>query len=190
MKINFGVFGKKDEFAIEIPEPFAAAPDEPEHTSATGIIADVEETHSLAKAFRQAIQKCDQDLLPINFERFPNGACGVTSRLLQKYLRERDQGEFNYIYGIRTWKSQSWRSHAWLEQNGLIVDITADQFYDMRRAVLVTTDRAWHTKFRKRRISRGTTWERGSCSADENLLTTYPHIATLADEIREKSRKD
>jgi hypothetical protein len=38
-------------------------------------------------------------------------------------------------------------SHVWIEQNGLIVDVTADQFDDVDDPVIVTRDGAWHSEF-------------------------------------------
>ena len=35
-------------------------------------------------------------------------------------------------------------THAWLEQDGLVVDITADQFADVDHAVVVGFESAWH----------------------------------------------
>jgi hypothetical protein len=35
-------------------------------------------------------------------------------------------------------------THAWVERDGLIIDITADQFVDVAEPVLLTTDRTWH----------------------------------------------
>jgi hypothetical protein len=38
-------------------------------------------------------------------------------------------------------------SRAWLEQRGVIVDITADQFLEISEPVIVTTNRSWHDRF-------------------------------------------
>jgi hypothetical protein len=43
-----------------------------------------------------------------------------------------------------------WRegySHAWIEADGVIVDITADQFQDISERVIVTTCSPWHGSF-------------------------------------------
>jgi len=39
-------------------------------------------------------------------------------------------------------------THAWIERDGVIVDITADQFDDVEQAVIVTADRTWHDQFK------------------------------------------
>jgi len=57
-------------------------------------------------------------------------------------LQRQGLGTFQYILG-----SHDDCSHAWPEQNGLIVDITADQFPDMDAPLFVSADRAWHAAF-------------------------------------------
>ena len=82
--------------------------------------------------------------LYITLKDFPNGACGDASYLLAKFLKENGCGNFEYVLGERT---VDFHSHAWLEKNGVIVDITADQFDDKDCHVLVTTDKSWHNQF-------------------------------------------
>jgi hypothetical protein len=79
----------------------------------------------------------------IVFRDFPRGSCGDTSILLGEYLSELGYGEWSYVPGVR-----GRSTHAWIEQRGVIVDITADQFEDMDEPVIVTTSRDWHGQFR------------------------------------------
>jgi len=96
----------------------------------------------LATLFRSAILKCDPKSLPITLQGYPGGACGDAVLLLAKYLQENNFGQFNYMLGQR-----EGRSHAWLQKNGVIVDITADQFIDQSNTVIVTKDNSWHSSF-------------------------------------------
>ena len=98
----------------------------------------------LASQFRNALMKCDKHNLHITLQYFPHGACGDATYLLAKFLEEAGCGEFDYVSGIREHDNHS---HAWLEQNGIIVDITADQFYEQEASVLVTSDKTWHSQF-------------------------------------------
>lgn len=101
----------------------------------------------LAKRFRAAILACDRVNLPITLRDFPKGACGDASLLLAKYLEQFGFSPLTYVWGWRTTSFERGRqSHAWLEQDGLIIDITADQFSNAE-PVLVTTDRSWHEQF-------------------------------------------
>ncbi len=100
-----------------------------------------EELHAKASEFRQAIL----DAIPLDdivFEQFPRGACGDTSDLLGEYFYRSQFGIWQYRCGWR-----KGHSHAWIEGDGLIVDITADQFDDMDEAVIVTRDQSWHLGF-------------------------------------------
>lgn len=81
----------------------------------------------------------------IAFRDFPHGSCGDASILLGEYLSGLGYGDWNYIPGTRI---RDDFSHAWIEQNGVIVDITADQFDDVNEPVIVTRSRDWHGQFR------------------------------------------
>ena len=96
----------------------------------------------LATRFRDAIVAMDRRDLP-TMEQFPAGACGDAAPLLGQFLLDQGEGEWTYVSGER---EGAW-SHAWIEQDGWIVDITADQFPDMDQPVIVTLDRSWHAQF-------------------------------------------
>ncbi|MBP0454054.1 hypothetical protein J5Y04_31605 [Kitasatospora sp. RG8] len=67
--------------------------------------------------------------------------------------------------------------HALLEREGLIVDITADQFPDSPgSAVWVTRDRTWHARFAPAE-DRG----RLSRPQDDELLDAYAVLRDAAD---------
>lgn len=74
-----------------------------------------------------------------SFDEFPRGSCGDASEMLGQFLHDAGLGRW-YLHS--TWFGE-W-SHGWIEQAGLIVDITADQFETVADPVLVTRDRAWH----------------------------------------------
>jgi hypothetical protein len=102
----------------------------------------VTELFQLATVFRRAIVQCDPKALGITLQHFPNGACGDASLLLAKYFEHHEHGQFDYVLGQR-----NGHSHAWLQQGDLIADITADQFEDQDRPVIVTRDHGWHRGF-------------------------------------------
>ena len=98
---------------------------------------------NLATRFRVGIESCDPGQLFVTLQRFPAGACGDASYLLARYLKQNGCGEFEYVAGTDSTQC----SHAWLEQDGVIIDITADQFEGIDSAVIVTTDRTWYSSF-------------------------------------------
>ncbi len=104
----------------------------------------IEELHALATTFRTAILACPPESLLPTLRDFPLGACGDASILLGEFLHERGAGEWDYLAGERNGDQHS---HAWVEQNGLIIDITADQFADVEEPVIITRDREWHAQF-------------------------------------------
>jgi hypothetical protein len=117
----------------------------------------MEKLTELATGFRAAIDalvRHDRKALSITFEQFPRGSCGDAAYLLAKYLEQHECGQFYYVRGRRGDKS-----HAWLEREELIVDITADQFEDQDRVVIVTKDHSWHSQFDDRRRHIADFWQ-------------------------------
>ncbi|HTA99373.1 MAG TPA: hypothetical protein VK804_02770 [Bradyrhizobium sp.] len=97
----------------------------------------------VAVQFRRAIERC-RTQLPIQSRDFPHGACGDAVLLLAKFLQENGHTGFWYILRMR-----EDCSHAWLQRGDLIVDITADQFPDQRKSVIVALNPGWHRTFER-----------------------------------------
>jgi hypothetical protein len=96
--------------------------------------------------FRAALEQ--GGLAHVTFERFPHGSCGDACELLGEYLRECGLGDWTYCSGwSRAASGELQSSHAWLERDGLIIDVTADQFGNGQPAVVVSRDRSWHAMF-------------------------------------------
>jgi hypothetical protein len=83
--------------------------------------------------------------LGIQFEAFPRGACGDTCILLGAYLDEQGLGQFNHMVGVAP--KYEFYSHAWLEKDGLLVDITADQFSGINEEVIVSFKHSFYDRF-------------------------------------------
>lgn len=108
----------------------------------------IEKIASIAKEMRAAIERTDRGFLPITFKDFPRGSCGDAALILGRHLRESGYEGFQYVLASRgdRWDN-SWYSHAWIERQGLIVDITADQFPDFPHNVFVGTESQFHATF-------------------------------------------
>ena len=104
---------------------------------------DQDAVRDTAIIFRRAILRCPRTDLP-TLKDFPRSSCGDTAILLGEYFYSRSLGLWEYVAGSR---KQDLHSHAWIEQGGLIIDITADQFEDVDEPVVVTRDRQWHAQF-------------------------------------------
>lgn len=97
----------------------------------------------LASRFRRAILSTDLPNCSLpSLSDFPHGACHDASLLLAKYLQVNGCGDAYYVLGER-----GGVRHAWLELQGFVLDITADQFADQPAGVIVTGESAWHAAF-------------------------------------------
>ncbi len=120
--------------------------------------------------FRLAIEKCKSEFEMLPLRSFPRGSCGDASLLLSEFLLECGHGEFDYMLGER-----EKRSHAWLQQGNLIVDMTADQFQDQPRQVIVTPESKWHLDFKGKR-QHGANIRLYSVEVQELFLREYALI--------------
>lgn len=110
--------------------------------------AEIERLTRVALAMRRAIEAIRPADLPLPMSNFPAGACGDACLLLGTYLAECGQIGFHYICGERGLRQDNtWTSHAWLSREGLIIDITADQFADAPGGVIIQRNSEWHDGF-------------------------------------------
>jgi len=132
-----------------------------------------------ARRFRRAAEQ--GGLVSVGLQAFPRGACGDTSELLGQYLRDSGLGVWTYCSG---WFSHY--SHAWLERDGLVVDITADQFTDTLPPVIVTLDRSWHAQFdRMGSHVAGLDYYAGAdCGVAAKVAADYRLLKARADRLR------
>ena len=102
----------------------------------------------MATRFRTAIESIPPEARSICMQSFPNGACGDTSLLFGAFLVDRGIPGFKYICGERGSRADNtWTSHAWLQREDLVVDLTADQFPDAPTGVIVLSPSPWHMQF-------------------------------------------
>lgn len=114
--------------------------------------SEIDRVTSVAKLFRAAIQQCDHSELI----GFPAGCCGQACQLLGTYFLANGISGFRCVEGsLGKWFSPdeppTAPSHAWLERDGLIVDITADQYDGIDEAVIVSKTSDWHERFQEDR---------------------------------------
>ena len=88
------------------------------------------ELETLVRNFRKAIEDAQTNYEPGSFFRkFPTRQCGHTSDMLAQYLIDNGIGPITYVSGTYYGDDpeDSWH-HAWLVLDGLVIDITGDQF--------------------------------------------------------------
>ncbi|MBX6653718.1 hypothetical protein ISF12_10725 [Pseudomonas aeruginosa] len=118
-----------------------------------------QEIAAIAQSFRLALEELEsQGVLPIVLSGFPRAACGTTSTLLGDYLNQRFGTSIMYVFAMRESKP-----HAWLEHEGTVIDITADQFGD-RPAVYIGPIDDWYRE-----------WEVDSRTVAEHIPTAAYH---------------
>ena len=76
------------------------------------------------------------------FGGFPTGSCGCSADILAEYFISKGAKNIEYVYGER-----DGGSHGWLELDGLIIDITADQFEDGIESIFISYNRDFHEQF-------------------------------------------
>ena len=88
----------------------------------------VDRISQAASEFRSALNLVEAETWrKVTISAFPRGACGHCSELLARYLFDELGIEATYAAGdVR--HMVNGESHAWLEFNGLYIDISADQF--------------------------------------------------------------
>jgi hypothetical protein len=117
-------------------------------TQSLAITLDAARLVEMATKFRKALEAVPRDKRPITLESFPRGACGDASLLLGALFVDCGITGFNYVCGERgDIADNSWTSHAWLQSEDWIVDVTADQFADAPAGVIVAKGSPWHAGF-------------------------------------------
>lgn len=108
-------------------------------------MVDIERARYLAVRFRDAIAAAVASgrLESRQFDGFPRGVCGDSAQMLGQYLQDSGLGVWNYRSGV----DAGGQTHAWVEKNGWIIDITAPQFEDVDEAVVITEDDPWYRRF-------------------------------------------
>ena len=103
-----------------------------------------DEVTAIAVRVRDAFERGRPWRLP-GLAKFPTASCGDTSRLTAEYLRRAGYGDWKLVSGDNG-NYEASRTHAWLISDGLILDLTSDQFADGPGRVVVTRDSSWYSQ--------------------------------------------
>jgi len=137
----------------------------------------------MAMRFRAAIESIPPEARPICMQSFPRGACGDTALLFGAFLVDQEVSGFKYIRGERgSQENDTWTTHAWLQRDDLVVDLTADQFPDAPAGVIVSSQSIWHAQFQTEVGSESDFRQYSGYGA--NLL--YPMYANVLSVIQSK----
>ena len=105
-----------------------------------------------ATRFRQLIENSDRSRLPIEFQEFPfhwhAGSCVDAPILLAQYLIDLGYGIPTYVRGELYNPDLRW-GHAWIELDGIVIDIALDGLFADAPQVIVERDSDSHEIFRR-----------------------------------------
>ncbi len=115
-----------------------------------------------ATQFRSMIENADRSKLPVEFKNFPgqsptscnyenpyeSGGRVETPILLAQYFIDLGYGIPNYVRGELYEPRLRW-GHAWIELDGILLDITFDGLFADQPPVIVTEHSEWHEIFKR-----------------------------------------
>lgn len=104
----------------------------------------------LANAARGGLMGMDAQRRDMGFERFPWGSCGDTAHLIGRIVFERTGRVGTWVVGDHHPALKSTQTHAWMEIDGFIVDLTYDQFDGTGLTGWVLSQSPWHAGFARR----------------------------------------
>jgi hypothetical protein len=102
---------------------------------------------ALANAARTGLQTMTTQQRGLGFEAFPSGTCGPVSELMGRIVLERTGQQGIYVCGDGHPDLKAQQSHAWLEVEGFIVDLTYDQLEGTGLVGWVHQVSPWYAKF-------------------------------------------
>ncbi|MFF3597978.1 hypothetical protein [Kitasatospora indigofera] len=136
------------------------------------------QVRAAAKRFRAALVQVkptlDQNEHRLgSLHAFPDGSCSEASGLLAVYLAHTGLGAWEVVSGGTP--AGELGTHAWVEQDGLIVDITASQQGWTNPNVWLTSKPGWHDQFDEKK--------RVAAAVPEELADLYRRLESLADGL-------
>jgi len=102
------------------------------------------EIEEFASEFRRRLENVVKSISHIEFNSFPCGSCFASSVLLNSFLMKNGCGKFNIVFA-----KKNNHFHAWLTNDEIFIDITADQFKgQIEKVIVIKKDIAyWHASF-------------------------------------------
>ena len=112
--------------------------------------SNLEEIKAIATSVRTAFESIPTAQFSSNtslgLSDFPRGCCGDASKILAVIIEDESGCVCNYVCA----RNNNCKSHAWLELDRILIDITADQFNTdslTLPSVLITHSSPWHKQF-------------------------------------------
>ena len=97
----------------------------------------------IATDFRKAFEDSDLSKAPGFLPHFPEGCCSWATWMIGHFLKFEMCQSVEEINAERALLSGT-IPHAWLSADGIIIDITSDEFEDSEERVIVSRNSDWH----------------------------------------------
>lgn len=141
----------------------------------------------IATDFRNAFETSDLSEAPGFLPHFPDGCCNWPTWMIGHFLKFEMCQSAEEINAERASPSGT-IAHAWLSTDGIIIDITSDEFEDSEARIIVSRNSDWHRSWsivqitEVQRIDRYNVRGTGRCASDiyELLVTSIrrKHVHT------------
>ena len=93
----------------------------------------------IATDFRKAFEASDLSKAPGFLPHFPEGCCSWATWMIGHFLK------FEMCHSVEEINAErASLPHAWLSADGIIIDITSDEFEDSEAKVIVSRNSDWH----------------------------------------------
>ena len=93
----------------------------------------------IATDFRNAFEDSDLSKAPGFLPHFPEGCCSWSTWMIGHFLK------FEMCHSVEEINAErASLPHAWLSADGIIIDITSDEFEDSEARVIVSRNSDWH----------------------------------------------
>lgn len=102
---------------------------------------------TVANEFRNAFENTDLSRAPGALPRFPSGCCLWGSLFTASFLK--DEGNMYPRHAASNNHPVYGCGHEWVVVNGIIIDITADQFLGAPSGVIASKESEWHAGWQK-----------------------------------------
>ena len=103
----------------------------------------IEDLVIIATNFRKAFEDSDLSKAAGSLPHFPEGCCNWATWMIGHFLKFEMCQSVEEINAERASRSGT-ISHAWLSADGIIIDITSDEFEDSEERVIVSRNSDWH----------------------------------------------
>ncbi|MEK7763332.1 MAG: hypothetical protein AAB433_17285 [Nitrospirota bacterium] len=97
----------------------------------------------IATDFRRAFEDNDLSKAPGFLPHFPEGCCSWATWMIGHFLKFEMYQSVEEINAERASQNGT-IPHAWLSADGIIIDITSDEFEDSEARVIVSRNSDWH----------------------------------------------